>query len=325
MTSARSTGPRARRRAQRRAAALLAATALRRLGLFLRLDPGQRFGNHEAPDHRGARGRRAAQHLRQPRGATDRAGLRQAARPPPYVADPRSRGWPRRSARSIPRHGRSTCGTGSSGTTARRSTPRTWCSPSSCSRPRRPAAGPTTSATPPRKSSVVAPGPAGVADTVRFNCAFPVPTWPPSPSPTCRSSPGTSGRRSRRPSCQGQGPADRDRALPPGRLQRHTGYRFEANNGYFVGAPLVGELVMPVIADPSATFTAHADRRDRRRPRPVPPELVNQSGATGSDWPPSPSSSWRCGSTTSARRSRSPRVAAGDLSCAWTARTCWRP
>jgi peptide/nickel transport system substrate-binding protein len=62
--------------------------------------------------------------------------------------------------------------------------------------------------------------------------------------------------------------------VPPGEVKKHaglpvgtgpyrlvsfdqtTGYRFEANPDHFAGEPLVRELVMPIIADPSATFTA---------------------------------------------------------------------
>jgi peptide/nickel transport system substrate-binding protein len=55
-----------------------------------------------------------------------------------------------------------------------------------------------------------------------------------------------------------------------------TGYRFEANQEYFAGAPVVGELVMPIIADPSATFTALRSGEIDAAFRPVSPELIEQ-------------------------------------------------
>lgn len=55
-----------------------------------------------------------------------------------------------------------------------------------------------------------------------------------------------------------------------------TGYRFEANPEYFAGAPVVRELVMPIIADPSATFTALRSGQIDAAFRPVSPELIDQ-------------------------------------------------
>ncbi|MGH9000217.1 MAG: ABC transporter substrate-binding protein [Acidimicrobiia bacterium] len=52
------------------------------------------------------------------------------------------------------------------------------------------------------------------------------------------------------------------------------GYRFRANDGYFAGRPLVDELVMPVIEDPSATFTALRTGEIDTAARGVPPELL---------------------------------------------------
>lgn len=57
-----------------------------------------------------------------------------------------------------------------------------------------------------------------------------------------------------------------------------AGLRFEANASYFAGAPVVGELVMPVIADPSATFTAMRTGEIDAALRPLAPELVEQFG-----------------------------------------------
>lgn len=58
-----------------------------------------------------------------------------------------------------------------------------------------------------------------------------------------------------------------------------AGYRFEANEDYFAGAPVVGELVMPVIEDPSATFTALRSGEIDAAYRPVSPELIEQFSA----------------------------------------------
>lgn len=54
------------------------------------------------------------------------------------------------------------------------------------------------------------------------------------------------------------------------------GYRFEANEDYFAGEPLVGELIMPVIEDPSATFTALGSGEIDGAARTVPPELLTE-------------------------------------------------
>ncbi|MCW0213095.1 MAG: ABC transporter substrate-binding protein [Pseudonocardia sp.] len=59
-----------------------------------------------------------------------------------------------------------------------------------------------------------------------------------------------------------------------------TGYRFEANPDYFAGAPVVRELVMPIIADPSATFTALQAGEIDAAFRPVSPELIEQFSAS---------------------------------------------
>lgn len=59
-----------------------------------------------------------------------------------------------------------------------------------------------------------------------------------------------------------------------------SGYRFEANADYFAGAPTVGELVMPVIADTSAAFTALRSGQVDAVDRPLTPELVDQFTAS---------------------------------------------
>lgn len=59
-----------------------------------------------------------------------------------------------------------------------------------------------------------------------------------------------------------------------------SGYRFEANADYFAGAPTVGELVMPVIADTSAAFTALRSGQVDAVDRALTPELVDQFTAS---------------------------------------------
>lgn len=54
------------------------------------------------------------------------------------------------------------------------------------------------------------------------------------------------------------------------------GYRFEANDAYFAGRPVVEELVMPVIPDPTTTFTALRTGEIDAAFRPLPPELVGE-------------------------------------------------
>ncbi len=55
-----------------------------------------------------------------------------------------------------------------------------------------------------------------------------------------------------------------------------SGYRFVANRDYFAGAPVVDELVMPIIEDPSTTFTALRTGEIDAAARPVPPELLGE-------------------------------------------------
>lgn len=54
------------------------------------------------------------------------------------------------------------------------------------------------------------------------------------------------------------------------------GYRFEANTDYFAGAPVIDELVMPIIADPSAAFTALRTGEIDATTHIVPPELLEE-------------------------------------------------
>ena len=53
-------------------------------------------------------------------------------------------------------------------------------------------------------------------------------------------------------------------------------YRFEANRDYFMGVPLVDELVFPVIPDQSAMFVALRTGEIDASARPLPPELLKQ-------------------------------------------------
>lgn len=54
------------------------------------------------------------------------------------------------------------------------------------------------------------------------------------------------------------------------------GYRFEANREYFAGEPTVDELIMPVIQDPTATFTALRSGELDAAARTIPPELLSE-------------------------------------------------
>ncbi len=54
------------------------------------------------------------------------------------------------------------------------------------------------------------------------------------------------------------------------------GYSFEANKNYFAGKPLVDRLTMPVIEDPSSTFTALRAGEIDAAARTVPPELLKE-------------------------------------------------
>lgn len=53
-------------------------------------------------------------------------------------------------------------------------------------------------------------------------------------------------------------------------------YRFEANEDYFLGRPLVDELVLPIVPDPSAAFAGLRTGELDAAVHPIPPELVDQ-------------------------------------------------
>lgn len=53
-------------------------------------------------------------------------------------------------------------------------------------------------------------------------------------------------------------------------------YRFEANKDYYLGEPLVDELVFPIITDPSTTFTALKSGDIDTTLRTIPPTSINQ-------------------------------------------------
>jgi peptide/nickel transport system substrate-binding protein len=113
--------------------------------------------------------------------------------------------------------------------------------------------------------------------TVRFRCAYPCPDLARITLADLPIIP--------RHTWEGVPPAEAKMvtALPVGtgpyRLVAYSptaGYRFEANPSYFAGAPLVTELVMPVIADPSATFTALRTGEIDAAARPLAPELLDE-------------------------------------------------
>ncbi|MGN0041954.1 ABC transporter substrate-binding protein [Rhodococcus sp. (in: high G+C Gram-positive bacteria)] len=59
-----------------------------------------------------------------------------------------------------------------------------------------------------------------------------------------------------------------------------SGYRFEANEDYFAGTPTVDELVMPVIEDNAAAFTALSSGQIDAADRALTPELVDRFTAS---------------------------------------------
>lgn len=119
------------------------------------------------------------------------------------------------------------------------------------------------------------------ADTVRFDCAYPCPelgtvtladipilpehVWAQIPPDTAKEITALP---------VGTGP------YRPTEYDPTTGYRFTAHAEYFGGEPRVGELVLPVIEDPSATFTALRSGEIDVAARRVPPELVEQFEAS---------------------------------------------
>jgi len=59
-------------------------------------------------------------------------------------------------------------------------------------------------------------------------------------------------------------------------LRSDERYRFQANESYFMGRPLVDELVMPIIKDPNAAFTALRTGEIDIAVRDLPPELRDE-------------------------------------------------
>lgn len=109
--------------------------------------------------------------------------------------------------------------------------------------------------------------------TVRFTCAFPCPDLGPVTLADIPIIPQHVWEGVEDPTTYTELPV----GTGPYRLVDYSterGYRFEANEDYFAGEPLVDELVMPVIADPSSAFTAlRADEIDTTT-HSVPPELL---------------------------------------------------
>ena len=185
----------------------------------------------------------------------------------------RCRASPRAPPRSTIAPGSSSSATASSGTTASRSRPTTWCSPTPRSATARRAVGPTTSTTCPRStrswpktlgpSSSSATTPARSLGTVTFADLpiLPKHIWENIKEPQTYSELPI-----------GTGPYKLVE-LRPDQL-----YRFQANEGYFLGRPLVDELVMPIIKDPSAMFTALKTGELDIAVRDVPPELRTELG-----------------------------------------------
>lgn len=113
--------------------------------------------------------------------------------------------------------------------------------------------------------------------TVRFRCAFPCPDLA---SITLADLPIIPRHRWESvPPAQARTVTDLPVGTGPYRLTSHSptsGYRFEANAAYFAGAPVVKELVMPVIPDASATFTALRTGEVDAALRALPPELAEE-------------------------------------------------
>lgn len=118
-------------------------------------------------------------------------------------------------------------------------------------------------------------------DTVRLSCASPCPDLGPItladlpiiPEHVWSEVPGEDAREV----------TDLPVGTGPYRLTEHdptSGYRFEAFDDYFAGDPLVDELVMPVIEDPSTAFTALRTGEVDTAMRLVPPQLVEEFEAS---------------------------------------------
>lgn len=115
------------------------------------------------------------------------------------------------------------------------------------------------------------------ANTVRFKCAFPCPDLARITLADLPIIP--------RHQWEAVPPADAKKVtdLPigtgPYKLTSYSttsGYRFKANSGYFAGGPVVRELVMPVITDTSATFTALRTGEIDSALRPLAPQLLEE-------------------------------------------------
>ena len=113
--------------------------------------------------------------------------------------------------------------------------------------------------------------------TVRFRCAFPCPDLA---SITLADLPIIPRHRWEAiPPAEARKVTDLPVGTGPYRLVAHSttsGYRFEANSTYFAGAPVVRELVMPVIPDASAAFTALRTGEVDAAMRALPPELLEE-------------------------------------------------
>lgn len=109
--------------------------------------------------------------------------------------------------------------------------------------------------------------------TVRFECGYPCPTLdritfadlPVLPKHVWE---GISEPRTNTNLPVGTGPYKLVEYVPGGHL------RFVANEEYFAGAPLIKELTVPIIKDPSTTFIALRTGEIDVAARPVPPELL---------------------------------------------------
>ena len=111
--------------------------------------------------------------------------------------------------------------------------------------------------------------------TVRFVCNYPCPTLGPVTFADLPILPKHIWENIKEPQT--------DKRLPIGtgpyklvELRSDELYRFQANESYFMGRPLVDELVMPVIKDPNAAFTALRTGEIDIAVRDVPPELRDE-------------------------------------------------
>jgi peptide/nickel transport system substrate-binding protein len=108
--------------------------------------------------------------------------------------------------------------------------------------------------------------------TIRFVCNYPCPTLGPVTFADLPILPKHIWERVKEP----QTYKDLPIGTGPYKLVEHRPdqfYRFQANKSYFMGRPLVDELVMPIIKEPNATFTALKTGEIDIAVRDVPPEL----------------------------------------------------